>query len=135
MADGAKDLSERRDLRSYGAKTLAQDDSVSPVETFSDGDWSEVLASPGPVVACFWAEWCVPSRGMQGALAAVAPRFGGRMRLGLLDVEQSPETPRRHAVRGLPTLLMFRQGRETLRRVGLVPLQDLLVLLEAAAST
>jgi thioredoxin-like negative regulator of GroEL len=108
---------------------------LTPIETFTDGDWPQVLASPLPVVACFWAEWCLPSRGMQAALDAVAPQLEGRVRLGLLNVDQSPHTVRRHAVRGLPTLLMLRQGRETLRRVGLVGLQDLLSLLESGASS
>jgi thioredoxin 1 len=103
---------------------------LTPVENFADGDWQAVLASPLPVVVGFWADWCVPSRGVQPALETLARRHENALRVGLLNVDENLETPRRYAICGLPTLLMLRRGEEALRRVGLVSPEALLTLFQ-----
>jgi thioredoxin-like negative regulator of GroEL len=83
-----------------------------------------------PALIGFWADWCVPSRGLAADLEAVAGRFGERLSVALADVDQAPLLKGRFAVRGLPTLVLLQGGREALRRVGLVPRDALLRLVE-----
>ena len=92
---------------------------------------AEALAAPTPVLAGFWAEWCMPSRALAGTLEAAATRYEGRLRVGLVDADREPALAERYRVQGLPTVVLLRDGREMLRRVGLLPREDLLELLDA----
>ena len=102
------------------------------VTALASSDWDErVLASAAPFLVGFWAEWCVPSRGLASTLEAVGERFGDALRLGLVDVASQPGLAERCDIQGLPTLMLLREGREALRRIGLLTSEDLVALLEA----
>ena len=92
---------------------------------------AEAGAAPGLVLAGFWAEWCLPSHALAGALEAAESLYAGRLRVGLVDVDREPELAERCRILGLPSVLLMQGGREVLRRVGLLPRKDLLELLEA----
>jgi thioredoxin len=100
------------------------------MDTFTDASWDgEVLASPVPVVVGFWAPWCVPSRMAQPALESAEQHLGGRMRFGSVNFDDNPRLVQRYAVQGLPTVIVIKDGRPAVRRVGLMgraALQDLL---------
>jgi thioredoxin len=100
------------------------------METFTDGNWEgEVLRSPVPVVVGFWAEWCVPSRMAAPALESAELNHRGKLRFGLVQYDENPGLVERYAVQGLPTLLVVKDGRPAVRRVGLMgraALQELL---------
>ena len=101
------------------------------VEAITDASWeSAVSGSPLPVLVCFWAEWCVPSRTVAAVLEAAASRHAGRLRVGRARVDESPEAARRADVRGLPTVVLFDAGREIDRRVGLVSPADVARLVD-----
>jgi thioredoxin-like negative regulator of GroEL len=89
-------------------------------------DWdTQAGGSPIPFLVGFWAEWCVPSRHLAGALEAAAERHAGRLRVGLVDAEREPALAERYGLQGLPTVILFRSGSEVLRRIGLLTAAEL----------
>lgn len=84
---------------------------------------AEVLDAPVPVVVDFWAAWCVPCQTVGAELQALAERYGPAVRFVKVDVEANPELAEQHGVRGVPTIVLFEQGRGTREIVGARPRQ------------
>jgi thioredoxin 1 len=94
--------------------------------TFTDAGWDkEVLNSEVPVLVDFWAEWCGPCRMMSPTVDAVAEAYGGRVKVGKLNVDENGATGMRYNVRGIPTLLLFKGGKVVEQKVGAVGITDL----------
>jgi thioredoxin 1 len=101
------------------------------IATFTDENWqSEVLNSAQPVLVDFWAEWCIPCRTLSPIVEAVAAQFGGRLKVGKLNVEENAQVPYKYDIRSLPTLLVLKGGQVAEQRVGLVNKENLIKLLE-----
>jgi len=99
----------------------------------TERQWDDVVAgSPVPLVALFWAEWCMPCRSVMPYYEVAAARWEGRARLGKIDADANRRLVQRLDIRGLPTLVVFRGGQEVARRVGLIPEEHLQEVLEAA---
>jgi thioredoxin 1 len=79
----------------------------------------ELLQSNRPVVVDFWAPWCAPCRAMTPAVEAVAEQFAEQARVLKLNVDENPEVSPRFNIRGIPTLILFKDGKEADRLVGL----------------
>ncbi len=90
---------------------------------------TEVLKSDQPVLVDFWAAWCGPCRMVAPVLEQIANEQGSKLRIVKLDVDASPITAGRFGVRSIPTMILFKNGRETQRVVGYVPKEKLLTLL------
>ena len=78
----------------------------------------EVLQSEQPVLVDFWAVWCAPCRMMNPAVEAVAAEYEGNARVVKLNVDENPASSQRYGIKGIPTLILFRNGREEERVVG-----------------
>ncbi|HEY7412913.1 MAG TPA: thioredoxin [Vicinamibacteria bacterium] len=102
------------------------------LQTYTDQNWeTEVMKSDRPVLVDFWAEWCVPCRTILPAVEAVAREFGGRLKVGKLNVEENADVPFRYNITTLPTLLIIKGGVVSEQRVGLISRDNLARLVEA----
>jgi thioredoxin 1 len=91
-----------------------------------------IAETPGPLVVDFWAEWCGPCRVVSPMLERVA-REHPEIRIAKVDVDEEPGLASAHGVRGIPTLIRFDGGRETLRVTGALPYEQLLRALRIGA--
>jgi len=86
---------------------------------------AEVLRSPVPVMVDFWAPWCAPCRLVGGLLEEVGPQYAGRFRILKLNVDENPVTAARYGVQSIPTMIIFKNGKQVDRVVGALPLNPL----------
>jgi len=87
---------------------------------------SRVLQAPQPVVVDFWAAWCGPCLMMAPVLEALAAELDGQVGFAKLDVDSNPDLAERHGVGGIPTLIVFENGKEAGRIVGFMAKEALL---------
>jgi thioredoxin 1 len=105
---------------------------ASALESIDDMNFeTQVLASKEPFLLDFSAEWCSPCKALAPLVEALAEEFRGRLRVGTLDIDASPAVAARLGVRGAPTLVLFRDGREAARKLGLTNRRGLLELIGA----
>ncbi|MBN2358890.1 MAG: thioredoxin [Deltaproteobacteria bacterium] len=81
---------------------------------------TEVLDAATPVLVDFWAPWCAPCRAIAPDVEALAQAYSGKVKVCKLNVDDNPNTPTRYNVRGIPTLLVFKNGKVADQIVGRV---------------
>jgi len=94
---------------------------IETIVEVTDGNFDQmVLKSEQPVMVDFWAAWCGPCKALAPIVDEVATAYNGKVRVGKMDVDTSPVTPQRYGVRGIPTLLIFKNGQVQDQIVGYV---------------
>ena len=82
---------------------------------------SDVLKATGPVLVDFWAEWCGPCKQIAPALEDLATEFGEKVTVAKLNIDENPKIPGQFGVRGIPTLMLFKDGKVVSNRMGAAP--------------
>ena len=95
---------------------------------------SEVLSAKGDVLVDFWAEWCGPCKQLSPVLDEVASEMGAKVTVAKVNIDQNPETPTKYGVRGIPTLILFRNGQPVATKVGSMPKSKLVEWLESVVA-
>ena len=91
---------------------------------------TEVLQSETPVLVDFWAEWCGPCKVLGPIIDEVAPEYDGKIKFTKLNIDQHPETAPKYGIRGIPTILLFKNGDLKKTSVGVLTKSELNRLLD-----
>ena len=86
---------------------------------------ADVLKATGPVVVDFWAEWCGPCRMIAPALEEISGSLGDKVKILKLNVDENPHTAAKYGIQSIPTLMIFKGGKEASRQIGAGPKQKL----------
>lgn len=104
------------------------------VQHINDSEFDEkVLKSSTPVLVDFWAEWCGPCRQIAPALDELAASYGGKVTIAKVNIDKNPETPQKYGVRGIPTLILFKNGQAVSTKVGALPKSKIAEWIDSAA--
>jgi thioredoxin 1 len=111
--------------------------SKEPLHVSDDTFQSEVVESDLPVLVDFWAPWCGPCRMLAPIIEELAADYDGRVVVGKVNTDENGDAPQRYGIMGIPTLIIFKDGEEVERLVGVRPKQAIVekldALLDAAA--
>ncbi len=95
--------------------------------TFED----EVLKAEGPVLVDFWAEWCGPCKMIAPILDEIADEYSGKVKVAKLNIDENPATPPKYGIRGIPTLMLFKEGNVEATKVGAVSKSQLTAFIDS----
>ncbi|ODU19632.1 MAG: thioredoxin [Sphingomonas sp. SCN 67-18] len=101
-------------------------------KTISDSSFeADVLSADGPVLVDFWAEWCGPCKMIGPSLEEISEELGEKVTIAKLNIDDNPDAPARYGVRGIPTMILFKNGAAAATKVGAAPKSQLKGWLES----
>lgn len=102
------------------------------IKHISDASFeADVLKASGPVLVDYWAEWCGPCKMIAPVLDEIADTYDGKLTITKLNIDENQETPAKHGVRGIPTLMLFKDGEVAATKVGALSKSQLAAFLDA----
>jgi thioredoxin 1 len=101
------------------------------IYTTDDSFEAEVLQSEQPVLLDFWAEWCGPCKMIAPVLDEIADEYDGKIIIAKLNIDENPDTPPKYGVRGIPTLMLFKNGNIEATKVGAVSKSQLTAFIDS----
>ncbi len=101
------------------------------VHLTDDSFEDEVLKSGEPVLVDYWAEWCGPCKMIAPVLDEIATEYAGKLKVGKLNIDDNPGTPPRYGIRGIPTLMLFKDGEVEATKVGAVSKSQLTAFIDS----
>ncbi|MDT8309890.1 MAG: thioredoxin TrxA [Methylophaga sp.] len=102
------------------------------VTNVTDSDFdSQVLQSDLPVLVDYWAEWCGPCKMIAPVLEEISEEYAGKLRICKLNIDENPDTPPRYGIRGIPTLMLFKDGEVEATKVGALTKSQLAAFLDS----
>ena len=105
---------------------------MADIQHVSDDSFeSDVLNSEVPVLVDYWAEWCGPCKVVAPVLEEIATEYDGKMKVCKLDIDANGETPPRYGIRGIPTLMLFKNGNVEATKVGALSKSQLTAFLDS----
>jgi thioredoxin 1 len=96
-------------------------------DTFED----EVLKSSAPVLVDYWAEWCGPCKMIAPILDEIASEYTGKIKVAKLNIDDNPQTPPKYGIRGIPTLMLFKDGNVEATKVGALSKSQLTAFIDS----
>lgn len=96
---------------------------------------ADVLKAKGAVLVDFWAEWCGPCKAIAPAVEEIARDFADRLTVAKVNIDENPGTPGSFSVRGIPTLILFKDGKAVAQKVGAAPRSALRAWVESALAS
>lgn len=91
---------------------------MSEVIVTDDNFEEEVIQSQLPVLVDFWAAWCGPCRAIAPVVKNLAEKYSGKLKVAKMNVDENPQTPGKYGIMSIPTLILFKQGKEVERIIG-----------------
>ena len=105
--------------------------SESIVHTSDEAFEADVINADKPVLVDYWAEWCGPCKMIAPIIEEIAAEYGEKIKIAKFNIDENPETPPKYNIRGIPTLMLFKNGNVEATKVGAVSKSQLAEFIES----